>query len=74
VERSLEVISEASRHLPAELKNQMPEIPWRQLADLGNILRHRYFAVDSDIVWMIVQEHLQALRNALIILRNSLEQ
>jgi uncharacterized protein with HEPN domain len=50
VERSLEIISEASRHLPEDLKSMRPEIPWRQVADFGNVLRHIYFAVETDIV------------------------
>ena len=43
VERSLEIISEASRRLPAELRQMRPDIPWRQVSDLGNVLRHNYF-------------------------------
>jgi uncharacterized protein with HEPN domain len=42
VERSLEIISEASRLLPNELKEARPEIPWRKVADFGNVLRHAY--------------------------------
>lgn len=39
-ERFLEVVSEASRHLPDDLKERHPEVPWRRVADLGNWLRH----------------------------------
>jgi uncharacterized protein with HEPN domain len=74
VERSLEIISEASRHLSTELKNQKPQIPWRQVADFGNVLRHSYFAIYAEIVWMIVHENLQPLRNALSELRASMDQ
>ena len=71
VERSLEVISEASRLLPAELKQLRPEIPWRKVADFGNVLRHAYFSVNSDIVWRITSEDLAPLRQALLSLRNT---
>jgi uncharacterized protein with HEPN domain len=74
VERSLEIISEASRRLSTELKNRKPEIPWRQVADFGNVLRHSYFAINADIVWMIVHENLQPLRDALTQLRDSMDQ
>jgi uncharacterized protein with HEPN domain len=40
VERGLEIVSEASRHLPEEMKVRHPEIPWRKVAGIGNVLRH----------------------------------
>jgi uncharacterized protein with HEPN domain len=43
IERSLEVISEASRLLPTELKESKAEIPWRKIADFGNVLRQHIF-------------------------------
>jgi uncharacterized protein with HEPN domain len=74
VERSLEIISEASRHLPEELKSTRSEIPWRQVADFGNVLRHSYFAIRVDLVWTIIGENLRPLRDALADLRDSLQQ
>lgn len=72
-ERSLEVISEASRLLPTDLKESKADIPWRKIADFGNVLRHAYFAVDPDIVWRIVRDDLIPLRRALLTLRQSLD-
>jgi uncharacterized protein with HEPN domain len=56
VERGLEIISEASRALPDDLKALSPDLPWRQIADLGNLLRHEYQRVEPRIIWTIVQE------------------
>jgi uncharacterized protein len=70
VERSLEIISEASRHLPDELQAIRPEIPWRHVADFGNVLRHTYFHVRLDAIWRIVREDLSPLRDALVALRD----
>jgi uncharacterized protein with HEPN domain len=42
VERGVEIISEASRHLSDELKARHPKIPWSRVAGIGNILRHEY--------------------------------
>jgi uncharacterized protein with HEPN domain len=72
VERGIEIISEASRRLPDELKAQHPEIPWRKVADIGNILRHEYQRVDSQIIWNAVKDDLPALKKALLAIKASL--
>lgn len=64
VERNLERISEASRHLPLDLTKAHPAVPWRQVADLGNRLRHGYDAIDHGIIWAIVMDDLPILRAA----------
>ena len=53
VERGIEIISEASRRLPDETKAAEPDIPWREIAGIGNILRHDYGVVRPDILWRI---------------------
>lgn len=65
IERCLEIISEASRHIPDDLKASHPEIPWRQVADIGNRIRHAYHVVDSEIVWEIATVELTILKTAL---------
>ena len=62
--RCLEVISEASRRLPEEVKARHPSIPWRQIAAAGNIYRHDYEDVTANIVWDTVAENLPPLRTA----------
>ncbi|HKS89171.1 MAG TPA: HepT-like ribonuclease domain-containing protein [Stellaceae bacterium] len=64
VERALEIISEASRHIPDEYKTLAPHIPWRQIAAIGNLLRHEYQRTDSSAVWNIVVEHVPSLERA----------
>ena len=64
VERGLEIISEASRALPADLKQQAPDLPWPQIAAIGNVLRHEYQRVEPRIVWNIAREHLPNLEVA----------
>jgi uncharacterized protein with HEPN domain len=49
------------------------QAPWRQVADLGNVLRHTYFAINPDVIWKIIQQNLRPLRAALMQLRASLE-
>ena len=60
--RNLEVIGEAVRSLPPDLRRRHPEIPWRSITALRNVLIHEYFGVDLEIVWRVVQRRLPALK------------
>ncbi len=64
VERGLEIVSEASRHLPDDLKSRHPGIPWPRIAAIGNRLRHEYDDVLPDILWKVAREDLLALAQA----------
>jgi uncharacterized protein with HEPN domain len=61
VTRCLEIISEASRRLPDELKARHPEIEWKQMAGAGNIYRHSYEDVAARYIWETVQLSLPPL-------------
>lgn len=62
VTRCLEIISEASRRLPEELKARHPAIAWKQMAGAGNVYRHDYEDVAAQFVWDTVQRALPPLR------------
>lgn len=55
-ERGIEVISEASRHLGRDLKAQHKDVRWKDIAGIGNILRHDYQRVDASIIWKAVKD------------------
>jgi uncharacterized protein with HEPN domain len=61
VTRCLEIISEASRRLPEDLKTRHPNIPWADIAGAGNVFRHDYEDVLDQIVWRTVFHSLDAL-------------
>jgi uncharacterized protein with HEPN domain len=61
VERGVEIISEASRHLTDELKARHPEIPWDKVAGIGNILRHDYESIAAPVLWKLAQGDLSLL-------------
>jgi len=61
VVRNLEIISEASRHVPPPIKDKAPQIPWREIADFGNVLRHGYEGVHDPILWATIQRDLPPL-------------
>ena len=66
VTRALEINSEASRHLPEDLKDRHPEIDWRGIAAAGNVYRHEYEAVDDALVWPTVKHDLRPLRSVIV--------
>jgi uncharacterized protein with HEPN domain len=61
VTRCLEIISEASRRLPQEVKDRHTDIPWIEMAAAGNIYRHEYEDVERQLVWTAVRKRLPAL-------------
>ena len=68
VERCLERVSEASRRLPEDLKSAQPQIPWRKVADIGDVLRHEYDDISDIEVWRIIADDLESLRTAIQIM------
>ncbi|MBB5049344.1 uncharacterized protein with HEPN domain [Rhodopseudomonas rhenobacensis] len=71
IERGVEVISEASRHLGPDLKAQHPDVRWDDIAGIGNILRHEYQRVDASIIWNAIKNDLPALKQALLALKRA---
>lgn len=61
VERGIEIVSEASRHLDESLKQRYKHIPWSKVAGIGNILRHDYERVAYDVLWHVVRHDLPVL-------------
>jgi uncharacterized protein with HEPN domain len=64
IERCVEIISEASRHLPPHMKAKHPEVPWQNVADIGNVLRHAYRSIDPHIMWEVATRHAITLQAA----------
>jgi len=65
VQRAVEIISEASRSIPDALANTRPEIPWKQVRGIGNVLRHEYESVSDRILWNVVVDELPRLKGAI---------
>lgn len=59
--RNLEVIGEATKNIPDEVKQKYPRIEWRKIGDLRNIIIHGYFRIDHDILWDIIQNKIPDL-------------
>ena len=73
VQRAIEIISEASRRIPDELKATRPEIEWRSIANIGNFLRHEYHTISDKVIWDVVQSDLPPLKSAIDAIAASLK-
>ena len=71
VERAIEIISEASRHISEDDKRRHPEIPWRNIKVIGNLIRHEYEQVDPAIIWEIATVHLDPRAEVVIKIKAS---
>ena len=68
--RNLEIIGEAVKSLPKKLIAKYPEIEWKKIAGLRDILIHAYFGIDIEIVWDVVQNKLPELKNQMMLIKS----
>ena len=66
VVRNLEVIGEAAKNIPIQIREKHPEVEWRKIAGLRDVLAHEYFRIDLEVVWDIIKRNLPALERKII--------
>lgn len=71
--RRIEIIGEAVKNIPKLIKDKNPDVPWRKMLAMRNILIHEYFAVNLDIAWDTVKLDLPKLKRQLQKLHRELE-
>lgn len=61
--RNFEIIGEASKFIPVEIKQSHPEIDWQAIVGLRNRIAHEYFGISPTIIWQIIKEELPTLKH-----------
>ena len=63
--RNLEILGEAAKHVPADVKAQMDDVAWREIAGMRDWLAHAYFTLKEDVVWNAIEVELPLLLRTL---------
>lgn len=74
LERAVEIVSEASRGVPEDLKALRPEIPWPKVKGIGNVLRHEYHGLSDKIIWGVIVDEIPRLRVAIEAILRAVEE
>ena len=72
--RNFIIIGEASRHIPAEISERDPSIPWRLMGDMRNLAVHEYWGVDTSVLWRAILNDLPPLIEPLSSLLKTIKQ
>ena len=65
---NLQIIGEATKQVPEIIRQKYPDIPWRQVAGLRDVIAHTYFIVNPEIVWNILNTELEPLRITIVLI------
>ncbi len=63
--RKLEIIGEAAKNVPEEIKQEFPNIPWKEMSGMRDRLIHFYFGIKYDLVWQTIKEDIPELKSAI---------
>lgn len=71
--RRIEIIGEAAKNVPEDVKKNFPNIPWKRISGMRDILIHGYFGVDLGLTWKVASEEIRDLRKKVMKVKKDLE-
>jgi uncharacterized protein with HEPN domain len=71
--RRIEIIGEAIKNIPIEFKDKHPDIPWKAISGMRDILIHEYFGIDLKLTWRVVKLRIPELREKILDIKEGLE-
>jgi len=63
--RQFEILGEAAKNIPVNIRNKNPEVDWKRIVGLRDVLIHSYFGIDLEIIWGIIKNNLPSLDHSL---------
>ena len=71
--RNLEIIGEAAKNIPGEIKSRKFEVEWKKIAGLRDIVIHAYFGIDIGIIWSVVKNKIPGLKTEILAILSEIE-
>lgn len=71
--RNLEIIGEAIRNIPDNIIDKYPDIPWKRMIGLRNIVIHTYFGIDLENIWKIITENIPEVKPQIILILDEIK-
>ena len=73
ISRAIEIIGEATKNIPNSFREKYPEVPWKDIAGMRDVITHSYFKLDLDIVLKVIQNDLPTLKKQILKVKDDLE-